>query len=96
MGGHTFWIEEKLDGERIQLHKKGEDFKFFSRYFHRYQHTEMSRKAKDYTGLYGKSLNDEDSSLTRHLKNAFVPGCRELAPGERAKLIIAASFWTAK
>jgi hypothetical protein len=56
----------------------------------------MSRKAKDYTDLYGKSLNDEDSSLTRHLKNAFVTGCRELAPEERAKLTIAASFWTAK
>lgn len=35
------------------------------------------RKAKDYTYLYGKSLDDEDSSLTRHLRDAFVEGCRE-------------------
>jgi hypothetical protein len=32
MGGKTFWIEEKLDGERIQLHKRGREFRFFSRY----------------------------------------------------------------
>lgn len=25
-------IEEKLDGERIQLHKKGEKFQYWSRY----------------------------------------------------------------
>ncbi|GAA6059368.1 hypothetical protein JCM10212_003266 [Sporobolomyces blumeae] len=36
-----FLIEEKLDGERIQLHKKGSHFKYYS------------RKAKDYTYLYG-------------------------------------------
>jgi DNA ligase-4 len=32
MGGKTFWIEEKLDGERIQLHKRGREFRFFSRF----------------------------------------------------------------
>jgi len=32
MGGTTFWIEEKLDGERIQLHKQGRKFRFFSRF----------------------------------------------------------------
>jgi len=32
MGGKTFWIEEKLDGERIQLHKQGRRFQFFSRF----------------------------------------------------------------
>jgi len=32
MGGKTFWVEEKLDGERIQLHKRGREFRFFSRY----------------------------------------------------------------
>lgn len=65
-GGETpFWIEEKLDGERIQLHKRGKEFRFFS------------RKAKEYTYLYGSSLDDQDSSLTRHLKEAFIPECRE-------------------
>ena len=61
-----FWIEEKLDGERMQLHMILDDgvpgkrrFKFWS------------RKAKDYTYLYGEDLYDKNSSLTRHLKEAF-------------------------
>src|SRR5271170_2520853 len=37
----------------------------------------FGRKAKDYTYLYGSSLDDEESSLTRHLKSAFVEGCAE-------------------
>lgn len=61
-----FWIEEKLDGERMQMHiQKSEDgfnFKFFS------------RKAKDYTYLYGSSLNDKNSALTQHLEKAFHEG----------------------
>lgn len=61
-----FWIEEKLDGERMQLHMVIDDdvpgkrsFKFWS------------RKAKDYTYLYGADLYDKNSSLTRHIKDAF-------------------------
>ncbi|KAK2592702.1 DNA ligase (ATP) [Conoideocrella luteorostrata] len=68
-----FWIEEKLDGERMQMHvvespgyPGGKRFCFWS------------RKAKDYTYLYGKGLQDGDSSLTRHLKNAFASGVRNL------------------
>ncbi|KAK0674310.1 hypothetical protein QBC41DRAFT_352064 [Cercophora samala] len=45
-----FWIEEKLDGERMQMHMK-----------------------EDETGL-----EDDNSALTRHLKNAFHDGVREL------------------
>lgn len=63
-----FWIEEKLDGERMQMHMQrdanhpgGRKFAFWS------------RKAKDYTYLYGNGLEDDNSSLTRHLKNAFDP-----------------------
>jgi DNA ligase-4 len=68
-----FWIEEKLDGERMQMHMKEDDsvpggFKFAF----------WSRKAKDYTYLYGNGLEDENSALTRHLKNAFDPGVRNL------------------
>ncbi|KPI38050.1 DNA ligase 4 [Cyphellophora attinorum] len=62
----AFWIEEKLDGERIQMHMQrdpgqpgGYAFKFYS------------RKGKDYTYLYGESLEDKESSLTQHLKKAF-------------------------
>ncbi|EFY93817.1 DNA ligase I, ATP-dependent family protein [Metarhizium acridum CQMa 102] len=68
-----FWIEEKLDGERMQMHMVadaahpgGKRFCFWS------------RKAKDYTYLYGDGVLDENSSLTRHLKDAFAPGVRNL------------------
>jgi len=32
MQGKTFFIEEKLDGERMQLHKRGDEFFYCSRY----------------------------------------------------------------
>lgn len=32
MGGHEFFIEEKLDGERMQLHKRGNEYFYCSRY----------------------------------------------------------------
>ena len=67
-----FWIEEKLDGERMQLHMTedssvpgGMRFRFWS------------RKAKDYTYLYGNSFFDQ-SALTRFIKNAFAPGVRNI------------------
>ncbi|KAI0156695.1 ATP-dependent DNA ligase [Hypoxylon sp. FL1284] len=72
-GDEEFWIEEKLDGERMQLHMTEDDdtpggskFRFWS------------RKAKDYTYLYGESFEDKDSALTRHLRNAFAPGVRNI------------------
>ncbi|KAI1105653.1 ATP-dependent DNA ligase [Jackrogersella minutella] len=72
-GDDEFWIEEKLDGERMQLHMEedndipgGMKFRFWS------------RKAKDYTYLYGEGFKDEDSSLTRHLTNAFASGVRNI------------------
>ena len=62
----VFWIEEKLDGERIQMHmvpgskiEGGRRFGFWS------------RKGKDYTYLYGHGLYDNDSAMTQHLKEAF-------------------------
>ena len=68
-----FWIEEKLDGERMQMHMLEDDtvaggFRFAF----------WSRKAKDYTYLYGEGLEDDNSALTRHLKKAFDPGVRNL------------------
>lgn len=69
----VFWIEEKLDGERMQLHMVedsahpgGKRFGFWS------------RKAKDYTYLYGSGFEDNNSALTRHLKTAFHPGVRNI------------------
>ncbi|MCJ1396834.1 DNA ligase (ATP) [Xylographa trunciseda] len=69
----TFWIEEKLDGERMQLHMVSDDeiaggkrFKFWS------------RKAKDYTYLYGEGFLDNNSALTRHIKEAFHHGVQNI------------------
>lgn len=68
-----FWIEEKLDGERMQLHMTedgsapgGKRFGFWS------------RKAKDYTYLYGNSYEDDNAALTRHIKGAFNEGVRNI------------------
>ncbi|KAF2838289.1 ATP-dependent DNA ligase [Patellaria atrata CBS 101060] len=65
----TFWIEEKLDGERMQLHMiEDEDgqkrFNFWS------------RKAKDYTYLYGSNFHN--GALTWHLKDAFNEDVRNI------------------
>ncbi|KAF7294400.1 DNA ligase [Mycena kentingensis (nom. inval.)] len=57
MEGNKFIIEEKLDGERMQIHKRGNE------YFY------CSRKGKDYTYLYGKHVGE--GSLTPWLASAF-------------------------
>jgi len=70
---NEFWIEEKLDGERMQMHMQEDNtvpggFRFAF----------WSRKAKDYTYLYGCGLEDENSALTRHLRGAFDPNARNI------------------
>ena len=69
----VFWIEEKLDGERMQLHMMededtpgGKRFGFWS------------RKAKDYTYLYGNGFHDDNAALTRHISSAFHEGVRNI------------------
>lgn len=57
MNGSEFIIEEKLDGERMQLHKKGNEYYY------------CSRKGKDYTYLYGKHVGT--GSLTPYIDAAF-------------------------
>ena len=37
-----------------------------------------SRKAKDYTYLYGNGFEDPNSALTRHLKEAFDEGVENI------------------
>ncbi|KAF5865704.1 DNA ligase (ATP) [Aspergillus alliaceus] len=69
----VFWIEEKLDGERMQLHMESNDSVSGSRTFRFW-----SRKAKDYTYLYGNGINDENGALTRYLKGAFADGVESL------------------
>ena len=56
-----FLIEEKLDGERIQLHKRGEEYRYFS------------RKDKNYTYLYGVDRTSQDGALTPHIWQCFDP-----------------------
>ncbi|KAI0004856.1 ATP-dependent DNA ligase [Xylariaceae sp. FL0662B] len=72
-GDDEFWMEEKLDGERMQLHMQEDDSVSGGKRF-----CFWSRKTKDYTYLYGESFNDERCALTRHLKNAFAPGVRNI------------------
>ncbi|KAI0720902.1 DNA ligase 4 [Fomitopsis betulina] len=64
MQGRTFIMEEKLDGERMQLHKRGNE------YFY------CSRKGKDYTYLYGKHVGT--GSLTPYISVAFDPRVDEI------------------
>lgn len=68
-----FWIEEKLDGERMQLHMIEDEENPTERQFKFW-----SRKAKDYTYLYGKSFGDDGAALTRHIREAFRDGVRNL------------------
>lgn len=69
----VFWIEEKLDGERMQLHMMEDDSVAGGKRFGFW-----SRKAKDYTYLYGNGFEDEYGALTRHLGSAFVDGVRNI------------------
>ena len=72
-GDTAFWVEEKLDGERMQLHMmEDEDVPGGKRFAF------WSRKAKDYTYLYGNGFEDENSALTRHIKGVFDSGVRSI------------------
>ena len=78
MGGSEFIIEEKLDGERMQLHKRGNEFFYCSRYVLCFLSTTFlqrkaarHRKGKDYTYLYGKHIGA--GSLTPFIDKAFDP-----------------------
>ncbi|KAI0766955.1 DNA ligase 4 [Trametes elegans] len=71
MQSRTFIIEEKLDGERMQLHKRGNEYFYCSR---RVCHHGM--KGKDYTYLYGKHVGT--GSLTPYIDSAFDPRVDEI------------------
>lgn len=71
---NTFWIEEKLDGERMQLHMMEDPSAPGGRVFGFW-----SRKAKDYAYLYGKHLSGAESgALTRFIKDAFHKNIRNV------------------
>ncbi|KAJ3046908.1 DNA ligase (ATP), partial [Rhizophlyctis rosea] len=66
MDNQTFWVETKLDGERLQMHvdtTRGE-FRWFS------------RKATDYTTMYG--ANKFTGSLTPYIYDCFSPRVKSL------------------
>ena len=69
----VFWIEEKLDGERMQLHMISDDSTPGGKRFGFW-----SRKAKDYTSMYGNGFMDSNSALTRHLQHAFDDGVENI------------------
>lgn len=62
----SFLIEEKLDGERIQLHKRGEEYRYFS------------RKDKDYTYLYGLDRTSTEAALTPFIHDCFSAELEEI------------------
>ncbi|XP_065897200.1 DNA ligase 4-like isoform X2 [Dysidea avara] len=57
MDNDAFFIETKFDGDRMQLHKKGCQYKYFS------------RSSKDYTSSFG--LTDKEGSFTPNIHHAF-------------------------
>ncbi|KAH8925427.1 ATP-dependent DNA ligase [Atractiella rhizophila] len=63
-GGKDFIIEEKMDGERIQMHMRGREFRYFS------------RKDKNYTYLYGKDKTS--GSLTKYMSKAIPENVEEI------------------
>jgi len=66
-----YWIEEKLDGERMQLHMiEDPSMPGGKRFFY------CSRKAKNYSDLYGTSYSGP--GLTSYLKNVFSPRVRNV------------------
>ena len=69
----VFWIEEKLDGERMQLHMMEDEEIAGNKRFGFW-----SRKAKDYTYLYGSGFEDDNAALTRHIRDAFDEGVRNI------------------
>lgn len=60
----SFYIENKFDGERFQIHMKNDQFKYFS------------RNGFDFTQSYGENFNT--GNLTPFLKNAFDPALKQV------------------
>jgi DNA ligase 4 len=58
LGGQPFYIETKFDGERFQLHKKGNEYVYYSRNGH------------DYTNTFGSDCYE--GSLTPFIHNSFL------------------------
>ena len=101
MGGRTFILEEKLDGERMQLHKRGNEYFYCSRWasIHLFWNTRSihDRKGKDYTYLYGKHVGT--GSLTPFVDAAFDERIEEWVAsfhGDSALTSVSVSSWMEK
>ena len=74
MENESFFIETKFDGDRMQLHKDGSQYKYFSRRYTifvlttRY-HSPFICSSKDYTSSFG--LTDQEGSFTPNIHHAF-------------------------
>ncbi|ORY86331.1 ATP dependent DNA ligase domain-domain-containing protein [Protomyces lactucae-debilis] len=68
MDGEPFWIEEKLDGERLQLHMKHGKFRYWS------------RGGNESTDIYGSQIIDGigGGAITRHLQGVFHPKIKSI------------------
>lgn len=61
MEGRPFVIENKFDGERVQVHKDGKNIKLFSRFVYQTALQGMAdnilnRNSNDITSIYGPTL----------------------------------------
>lgn len=69
MNNKPFYIEDKMDGERVQIHKSGDDYKYFS------------RNGNDITDGFG--ANPNEGSLTQFIARSFKPNVdRVIIDGE--------------
>lgn len=61
-----FYIETKYDGERMQLHKSGSKFKFFS------------RNGSDFTDTFGHSANGRDGKFASFVAESLNPSVKSI------------------
>ncbi|KAG0270645.1 DNA ligase (ATP) [Linnemannia exigua] len=64
MENQPFWIETKIDGERVQIHKDGENYRYWS------------RNSTEFTHLYGATPNE--GSLTPFIHPLINPKAEKL------------------
>ncbi|XP_055613187.1 DNA ligase 4-like [Uranotaenia lowii] len=61
-----FWLETKMDGERFQIHKEGQIFKYFSRNSYEYSH------------VFGENPNHSGSTLTPYISSLIEPSVQSI------------------
>ncbi|KAJ7378944.1 DNA ligase (ATP) [Desmophyllum pertusum] len=83
MDNQSFYIETKIDGERMQLHKQGDCFMYFS------------RSANDYTHVFGS--NPSTGVLTPHITGCFASSVHScILDGEMVVVDPTTDVWLSK